>query len=100
FAAASGRAGDSIVLTVANFTGATGVAFNGTSASFTVDSDTRITATVPVGASSGPISVATSGGTTAASSSFSVVARTLSAAPTTGTPGERVVLSGHGFHPG
>jgi hypothetical protein len=50
-------------ITGTNFTGATAVSFNGRPASFTVASESQIAATVPVGASSGPISVTTSGGT-------------------------------------
>jgi len=39
------------------FTGVTGASFNGTPAAFTVDSPAQISATVPAGASSGPVSV-------------------------------------------
>src|SRR5256885_1780213 len=56
-----------------NFTGATAVLFNGTSASYTVSSATTITATVPAGATTGPISVITSGGMASSVGSFTVV---------------------------
>ena len=46
-----------------NFTGTTSVSFHGTAASFTVVSDTEITATVPTGATTGTIQVATPTGT-------------------------------------
>jgi uncharacterized protein (TIGR03437 family) len=45
-----------------DLTGATSVNFNGTAALFTVVSATEITATVPAGATTGRIQVATPGG--------------------------------------
>ncbi len=63
FTPASGPVGTSVTINGTNFTGTSAVLFNGTSASFTVNSATTITATVPEGATSGPISVTTSAGT-------------------------------------
>ena len=58
FSPANGEVGDTVILTGAGFTGATSVKFGGTLAStFTVDSDTQITALVPAGAGTGPIAV-------------------------------------------
>src|SRR2546428_543371 len=58
FLPVTGVVGTSVTVTGIGFddpSPATGVAFNGTAAtSFTVDSDTQITATVPVGATTGP----------------------------------------------
>jgi subtilisin family serine protease len=78
FSPASGGVGSSVTITGANFTGATSVKFNGQSASFTVNSSTQITATVPNCSSSGTISVTTAGGTATSSSSFSVTGCTTS----------------------
>src|SRR2546426_9722803 len=56
FTPTSGPVGSSATLNGTNFTGATAVTFNGVSASFTVSSDTAIQATVPAGATPGPLS--------------------------------------------
>jgi hypothetical protein len=75
--AGGGVVGSSVVIQGSNFTGATSVLFNGTAAAFTVNSDGQITATVPVGATSGPISVvgpvANATGTATSGSSFAVL---------------------------
>lgn len=72
FSPGSGGVGSSVTLTGTAFTGASKVKFNGTSASFSVNSSTSITATVPTGATSGPISVIAPGGLATSSSSFTV----------------------------
>lgn len=62
-----------VVITGSWFTGATSVTFNGTeAASFTVDSDTQITAYLPTAATSGPIGVTTHAGTTVSSGNFTI----------------------------
>jgi hypothetical protein len=73
FSPTGGLVGTSVTINGANFTSATDVAFNGTSAtSFSVDSDAKITATVPGGAITGPISVTTVGGTGTSATNFTV----------------------------
>ena len=72
FTPTSGVVGSSVAISGTNFTGATAVRFNGTSASFTVSSATAIQATVPASATTGPISVTTSGDTATSGSSFTV----------------------------
>ncbi len=57
FSPGSGLVGSKVVVQGSNFTGASAVLFNGTAASFVVDSDGQLTATVPAGASSGAITV-------------------------------------------
>jgi streptogramin lyase len=77
FTPAWGPAGSTVTISGSGFTGATAVAFNGTKAtSYTVGSDTQITATVPAGASTGPITVTTPGGTAASTTNFTVTTTT------------------------
>jgi hypothetical protein len=75
FTPSSGPVGTSVTLTGAGFTGATAVAFNGTSVSFTVKSDTQISTIVPSGATSGSISVTTPAGTGTSSKPYRVRSR-------------------------
>src|SRR3989454_929734 len=72
FAPTSGPVGTPVTITGTNFTGASAVRFNGTSANFTATSSTSISATVPSGATTGPLSVTTPGGTATSTSSFTV----------------------------
>ena len=69
-----GRAGMSVTLLGTNLGATTAVRFNGTSAAFTVQSIMQVTATVPVGATSGPVTVTTASGTGASAGSFLVTA--------------------------
>ena len=73
FTPASGPAGTRVTLTGTGFLGATAVKFNGVDASsFEVHSGMSIEAVVPPGASSGPISVITPGGTAVSADPFTV----------------------------
>ncbi len=72
FSPTSGPVGTSVTVTGSGFTGATGVTFNGAAASFNLNSDSQITATVPSAATTGPISVATKGGTATSTTNFTV----------------------------
>jgi len=74
FTPTSGPVGTVVTVTGSGFTGATAVLFNTTSAAaYTVGSDTQITATVPTGATTGPIQVTTAGGTgTSGTQTFTV----------------------------
>jgi subtilisin-like proprotein convertase family protein len=72
FSPGQGKVGDTVTITGNDFTGAASVTFNGLSAVFNVNSDTQITATVPSGASTGPIAVTTPGGTGTGPTNFVV----------------------------
>jgi uncharacterized repeat protein (TIGR03803 family) len=73
FTPTSGDAGTVVTITGTGLTQTTEVKFNGTEASsFTVVSDSEITATVPTGATTGAISVATKGGIVITKSKFTV----------------------------
>jgi hypothetical protein len=70
----SGMAGAQVTITGANFTGITAVKFaGGVAANFTANSDTQITATVPVGAITGPITISKTGCTDVQTAGFTVV---------------------------
>ena len=74
FAPASGPVGTQVTITGTNLAGTTSVTFGGTQAGFTVTSANEISATVPVGAATGAISVTTPGGTATSSAPFTVIA--------------------------
>jgi uncharacterized repeat protein (TIGR03803 family) len=65
--------GGNVIILGNNLTGTTSVTFNGTSASFTVVSDTEITATVPSGATTGTIKVVTPSATLSSNVAFEVL---------------------------
>ena len=82
------------------FTGTTAVTFNAVAAStFMVDSDIQITATVPVGATTGPIAVTNPDGTATSTDEFTViVAPSISGfTPKRGHVNTLVTITGTGF---
>lgn len=106
----TGAAGDQVVLTGSGFAPADGVSFGGVWVeTWTIDSDSQITATVPEPNVSGSVSVAVStpdqasgavwfsyaDSPTPASPSSPLTLSTIS--PDTGTAGSQVVLTGSGF---
>jgi hypothetical protein len=103
----SGDAGTSVTIVGSGFddaSSATVVAFNGTQATFSVGSDLTITATVPVGATSGPITVTDAEGTSSSLLSFTVGSGVpdpppalTEIVPDSGAPGDMVQLIGTGL---
>jgi uncharacterized repeat protein (TIGR03803 family) len=72
FTPSSGPVGTSVTITGTGLKQTTKVTFSGKSASFTVVSDTEVTATVPTGATTGKIIVTTKGGSVTSATSFTV----------------------------
>jgi uncharacterized repeat protein (TIGR03803 family) len=97
FSPTSGPTGATVVITGNTFTGATGVSFNGTAASFTVESDTSLSATVPAGAISGLVSVTTAGGTMNSNKAFHVEPQIFSVSQSSGPVGTTLIVTGESF---
>ena len=73
FSPGAGPVGTTVTITGTGLSGATQVRFNGVLATnFGVNSDTRITAVVPTGASTGKITVVTRGGSDTSTNKFTV----------------------------
>lgn len=72
FTPASGPVATSVTITGTGLAQTTKVTFNKVAATFTVNSDSKITATVPTGATTGKIAVITPGGSATSSASFTV----------------------------
>jgi hypothetical protein len=100
FTPTTGPAGTQVVITGSNLTDTTSVEFGGIAASVvTVNSATQITATVPSGASSGPITVTTANGQASSATAYQVSpAPTITSfAPVQGKVGRSVVITGTEF---
>jgi hypothetical protein len=99
FAPSSAPAGGTLVITGADFNGASAVTFNGIDATgFSIDSPSQVTVTVPLNATSGPIAVTGPAGTGTSASSFTVAtgpAPTIAGfAPSSGGIGSSVTIKG------
>ncbi len=100
----SGPIGTAVILRGSGFTGATSVKFTSNkTATFQVVSDTQITTTVPNGATTGKVTVATPGGTLTSTDTFTVTAAppppplVSSFSPKQGAAGTLVTISGSNF---
>jgi len=98
----SGVKGDPVTIQGFNLSGASAVKFNGVSVlSFTVVSSTKIETTVPIGATTGPITVTTANGT-AQSGGFTILPSNAppdinSFSPASGDEGTEITINGSGF---
>jgi len=72
FSPTSGAVGTAVTITGVSLKQTTKVTFHGVKATFTVNSDTRVTAIVPRGALTGRIAITTPGGTATSATSFTV----------------------------
>jgi hypothetical protein len=71
----SGIVGAAVIILGTDLTGATGVTFNGTAASFVVKTATEITATVPAGATTGAVQVVTPNVTLSSDVPYTVISK-------------------------
>jgi uncharacterized repeat protein (TIGR03803 family) len=92
-----GAVGNTIEILGQGLTGTTAVSFNGTAATFTVVSDTYLTAVVPTGTTPGFVTVATPGGVLTTNRKFKVVPFIQDFTPTSGPVGTPVTINGTSF---
>ena len=100
----SGSVGTNVTITGNNFTGVTGVRFfNNINATFTINSNNQITATVPNGAQTGPITISKTGCPDAQTTTFTVTTpppqcpSVNSISPSSGGVGTNVTINGNNF---
>jgi uncharacterized repeat protein (TIGR03803 family) len=90
--------GQSITLTGVSLTQTIKVVIGGLSATFSVNSDTQVTATVPAGAKTGKkVSITTLGGTATSSTALAIAPSNITFTPTSGAPGTSVTITGNSF---
>jgi hypothetical protein len=100
FSPSTGAVGTLVTLTGGSFEGLTSVRFNGLPAAFTINSPSQVQATVPVGATTGPITVGNACGNGTTGVDFivpSLSPRITAFAPTIATIGTEVTITGYNF---
>ena len=99
----SGASGSSVTITGSGFSSIPSqdaVTFNGVAATVTYASGNRLVVTVPPGATTGDISIATPSSSVTSANSFTVVPVSVSSfSPTTGVVGTVLTVNGGGFDP-
>jgi len=91
---AFGKVGKSVGILGQGLTGTAAVSFNGVPASFTISSDTFLTAAVPAGATTGFVTVSTPAAVVTSNRKFQVIPDILSFDPSSGTIGTSVIITG------
>jgi uncharacterized repeat protein (TIGR03803 family) len=94
FIPSSGKVGATAQILGQGFTDTTAVSFSGVPASFTVKSDTYLTATVPAGAEWGIVTVTTPTGILKSNKAFRVTPQIFSMSTHSGLVGSTVVMTG------
>jgi hypothetical protein len=98
FSPPSGPIGTSVTINGTGLIQTTKVTFGGAPATtFTVNSDSKITATVPSGAKTGKLAVTTPGGSATSAGTFSVTPTILNFSPPSGKVGTVVTINGTGL---
>lgn len=98
FTPSSGKVGSVVTITGDSLKQTSKVTIGGKPATFTVVSDTKVTATIPVGAKTGlKITVTTAGGTATSTAPLAVVPSITSFTPTSGPVGTSVKITGNSF---
>jgi hypothetical protein len=101
FTPSAGVVGSTVAISGTSFKGVTGVKFNGTpDPTFIVTFETQLMATVPVGATTGPITVTSATGVATSAASFTVtlpVPVITGFSPLVAPTGASVVITGTGF---
>jgi uncharacterized repeat protein (TIGR01451 family) len=96
FSSSNSPAGSLITVYGKNLLGATAVSFNGTAATFIPPTEnTQLEVSVPLGFTTGPVSVTTPGGTTSSADKYYGAASLTGFTPTNGLPGTSVTITGH-----
>lgn len=90
----AGVVGSSVTIAGSGLDTVTAVQFNGSSAPFTIDSSQQVTATVPYGATSGPVTLTALGGTLTASTPFTVQPHIDGFSPGSASIGTTVTITG------
>jgi hypothetical protein len=94
----TGKVGTLLTINGVSLTQTHGVTIGGKAATFTVVSDTHVTATVPAGAKTGQkVTVTTAGGVASSPAGFVVLPTITSFTPTSGPVGTSVTINGTTF---